>query len=112
MFINLWKKYGVNYDWEFNDNLISEREIWIMNEDMEFFNCFSYMYLYGFKNLLDMFVEFVMEYGIILDEFYILYDIVEVKGKICLMDIVESYGVMCLVILCLIGCLLWKDYLY
>ncbi|WP_242638426.1 hypothetical protein [Lactiplantibacillus plantarum] len=43
-----------------------------MNEDMEFFNRFSHMYLHGFKNLSDMFAEPATEHGITLDEFYIL----------------------------------------
>lgn len=109
---NLWKKYGANYDWEFNDNSTSERETWIMNEDMEFFNRFSHMYLHGFKNLSDMFAEPATEHGITLDEFYILYDIAEAKGKIRLMDIAESHGVTRSAISRLIGRLLRKDYLY
>ncbi|WP_158178956.1 MarR family transcriptional regulator, partial [Lactiplantibacillus plantarum] len=83
-----------------------------MNEDMEFFNRFSHMYLHGFKNLSDMFAEPATEHGITLDEFYILYDIAEAKGKIRLMDIAESHGVTRSAISRLIGRLLRKDYLY
>ena len=83
-----------------------------MNEDMEFFKRFSHMYLHGFKNLSDMFAEPATEHGITLDEFYILYDIAEAKGKIRLMDIAESHGVTRSAISRLIGRLLRKDYLY
>ncbi|MFC6181746.1 MarR family winged helix-turn-helix transcriptional regulator [Lactiplantibacillus daowaiensis] len=83
-----------------------------MNEDMEFFNRFSHMYLHGFKNLADMFAEPATEHGITLDEFYILYDIAEAKGKIRLMDIAETHGVTRSAISRLIGRLLRKDYLY
>lgn len=83
-----------------------------MNEDMEFFDRFSHMYLHGFKNLADMFAEPATEHGITLDEFYILYDIAEAKGKIRLMDIAETHGVTRSAISRLIGRLLRKDYLY
>ncbi|AVK61380.1 MarR family transcriptional regulator [Lactobacillus sp. CBA3605] len=83
-----------------------------MNDDMEFFNRFSHMYLHGFKNLADMFAEPATEHGITLDEFYILYDIAEAKGKIRLMDIAETHGVTRSAISRLIGRLLRKDYLY
>lgn len=36
-----------------------------MNEDMEFFNRFSHMYLHGFKNLSDMFAEPATEHGLL-----------------------------------------------
>jgi len=83
-----------------------------MNEDMELFNRFSHMYLHGFKNLADMFAEPATEHGITLDEFYILYDIAEAKGKIRLMDIAATHGVTRSAISRLIGRLLRKDYLY